>query len=431
MSQNRLMDSSTRSLKTPTIKPALAAALASLEVQLDQELARYRRTRFGVRAVSQPLLHNYVSSPQPEATAKTSTVGNTQPLAVEISKYTPPTPVTQTPPTPPSVEISKYTPPTPDTQTPPAPPSTAKTETPQKPEIPSSLPESNTQIPLPPPNAASGIIPTTAQANQNHQLLADDTPTEPDDYLESSEALLRSLTDEQPQTDSQPSNASDSLLSPLGIGSILLLLLASLMLGYVVFNPKSLPQLNFSQLFNNESDSTVEIPEVVNANSQPQPQPELTPIPRHPNLAAKEFPQVRDSNDIVGLQPKLLPTPTAPSNPVAIPTPAIPPVTNPVAQVQTLPSLDESPSPQPSPSPTATSTQTNAEIKPAADGLYYIVADNQGANALATAKQVVPDAYLSPGKTLIYLGALNTKEQAQQRLKQLQAKGIQARVQQP
>jgi len=37
----------TQSSKTPGLKPQLAAALACLEVQLDQELARYRRTRTG------------------------------------------------------------------------------------------------------------------------------------------------------------------------------------------------------------------------------------------------------------------------------------------------------------------------------------------------------------------------------------------------
>jgi cell division septation protein DedD len=59
------------------------------------------------------------------------------------------------------------------------------------------------------------------------------------------------------------------------------------------------------------------------------------------------------------------------------------------------------------------------------------VTDNQEASSLAAARKVVPDAYLSSGNKLIYLGALNSKEEAQQRLKQLQAKGIKARVQQP
>jgi hypothetical protein len=89
--------------------------------------------------------------------------------------------------------------------------------------------------------------------------------------------------------------------------------------------------------------------------------------------------------------------------------------------VQPLPPLNLSPTPSPA----------NTEIKPSADGVFNIVVDNKGANALATARKIVPDAYLSPNSTLIYLATLKTKEEAQQRLKQLQAKGIKARVQQP
>ena len=54
--------------------------------------------------------------------------------------------------------------------------------------------------------------------------------------------------------------------------------------------------------------------------------------------------------------------------------------------------------------------------------------DNKGA-AFASARQVIPDAYLSPNKELIYLGAFKTKEQVKQQMKLLEAKGIKARVQ--
>ncbi|WP_414576365.1 hypothetical protein [Anabaena sp. CCY 9402-a] len=405
MSQKPLIDSGTRSPKKPSLKPALAAALGSLEVQLEQELARYRRSRMGVRTTSQSSVHTYVSSPPQDVTTKTTTVGNPQPPTVEIRNDT--TPVPETPP-----EQSALT--------------TTNKETPEHTSV-STHTESNTQIPLPPPNLASSIVPASTQTNQNDKLLTNDTPSQPDDYLESSEALLRSLTDEQSSADNQPSNSSDSLLSPLGIGSMLLLLLASLTLGYVVFNPKSLPQLNLSKLFNSNSSPRSENSDAVVTNAQPQLQPELTPIPKYPNLAAQEFPEVRDPNDVVGLQPKIQPT-IAPLNPLAIPTPVIPPLT----QVQPLPPLDISPIPlQPLPQPTATPTQSNVEIKPAADGRYYIVTDNQEASSLAAARKVIPDAYLSSGNKLIYLGALKTREEAQQRLKQLQAKGIKARVQQP
>ncbi|MBD2345675.1 hypothetical protein [Anabaena subtropica] len=440
MTQKPLINSDTG------LNPALAAALASLEVQLEQELTRYRRTRIGMRANSQSRVNSYSNNYPQELADQNATMANTQLSTVEIKPQTKslPLPATSQEKSAPVIiksstnnkslqpgsENLSYTP------TP-----VVKTEIQDKSQ-PQTTPESNTQIPLPPANStdSSSIIPAIAQGNQSEKLLADDTPAQPDDYLESSEALLRSLTDEQPES-SQTNNSSDSLLSPLGIGSMLLLLVASLTLGYVVFNPKSLPQLNLSRLFNGNSSSSAENPQEVGDNSQTQLQPELTPIPKYPNLAAKEFPEVRSPIDVVGLQPKVQPTPIAPANPIAIPAPVIPPAINPLPEAQPLPTLDASiaPSLQPLPQVTATPPLAMsdapppviAEIKPSADGRYHIVIDNQNSNALTAARKVVPDAYLSPNSTLIYLATVKTKEEAQQKLKQLQAKGVKARLQQP
>lgn len=403
MSQKPLMESGTRSPKTPGLKPALAAALGSLEVHLDQELARYRRSRMGVRANSQPSVQSYVISP-PEAKAKTPTINYPQPPIIEVFNYTTPVSVPEPPATP---SIAPETP------------------TPALEPVPT---ESHTQIPLPLPKVSSSLVPSPHQTDQHDKLLADDTPSQPNDYLESSEALLRSLTDEQPEENSA-NHPNDSLLSPLGIGSILLLILASLMLGYVVLNPQSLPQFNLSKIFNNSSPASPSNSETVDNNASPPPQSEVTSIPKYPNLAAKEFPEVRDPNDIVGLQPKIPTIPTPLTSP-SVPTATIPPLTSPLPlnQVQPLPPVNVSPVPN---LQTLPQTQTNTEIKPTADGQYYIVMDNQGASSLAAARQVIPDAYLSTNQKLIYLGAMKTEEEAQQRLKQLQAKGIPARVYEP
>jgi hypothetical protein len=214
---------------------------------------------------------------------------------------------------------------------------------------------------------------------------------------------------------------------------MLLLLVASLTLGYVVFNPKTLPQLNFSKLFNGNSSPSTQIPQETASNPQTQLQPELTPIPKYPNLAAKEFPEVRDPIDVVGLQPNVQTTPTLPVNPIAIQTPVVPPVTNPLPETQPLPSLNATPSLslQPIPEATTTPPTPSTEIKPSADGLYHIVLDNQSPSSLAEARRVVRDAYLSRNSTLIYLATVKTKEEAQQKLKQLQAKGVKARLHQP
>ncbi len=412
MSQNSPIDSGTQSSKTSGLKPALAAALASLEVQLDQELTRYRRTRIGTRTPNQTRVGNYIGSQPQELTDMTLTVGTTQPSVAEIHTNTLPKSV------PDEASVEK-----------PAPVTIIKTESLDNSEASPNSKSSETQVPLPQVSSSS-IVPAAVKAPQDDHLTeVNGTAKQPDDYLESSEALLRSLTDEQPRIN-KPSNSNDSLLSPLGIGSMLLLLVASLTLGYVFFNPKSLPQLNIGKLLNgNSSPSVANTPEVGT-----NPQPEITTVPRYPNLAAKEFPEVKDPNDIVGLQPKYQPTPTAPPNPIVAQTPSNPLLVEPLPQVQQpLPPLGSPPIPteKPSPQPTTTSPAASAQIKPAADGFYHIVIDNQGDRALAAARKVVPDAYLSPSKKFIYLGSLKTKEQVLQRLQQLQSKGIKARVQQP
>lgn len=59
-------------------------------------------------------------------------------------------------------------------------------------------------------------------------------------YLASSEELLRSIAEESRQpADQEPNSLLDTLLTPLGVGSMLLLLLTSTTLGYVMMNPAS------------------------------------------------------------------------------------------------------------------------------------------------------------------------------------------------
>ncbi|MEH2456149.1 hypothetical protein [Nostoc sp.] len=455
MTQNFLNDSGTQSSKTRGLKPALAAALASLEVPLDQELARYRRTRTGLVSSKPPRVTSYISSQTQPLTAIPTTSGTTQSSVTEIKTNVPSVSVPvnhqETPATakidvpPASVAVNPEMNPA---------PATANTEELNNLNVPSisDSAKTQTQLPAPPPNSStnftSSIVPVVVKHTKSENLLQpDDTPKHPDDYLESSEALLRSVKEEQPET-KKPSNYNDSLLSPLGIGSMLLLLVASLTLGYVVFNPKSLPQWNLGKLFNGNSSAAPENTEQVGSNFQPQIQPPSSSIPKYPNLAAQEFPEVRDPNDVVGLQPKVqpslavVPNPVVPqnfANPQAVlpsPNTALKPTTPialaPVPTVQPLPLLNLPPtSPaKTSPKPIATSPKPNSEIKPGTDGFYHVVIDNKDA-ALASARQVVPDAYLSSNKELIYLGAFKTKVQVKQQMQLLQRKGINARVQQP
>jgi hypothetical protein len=98
MSQNPLVDSGEKSSKKTGLKPPLAAALASLEVQLDQELTRYRRTRTGYRTFSQPRVGISTSSKYQQLTAIHPTRDTTtSPLEDSLQKFGLATPKTSTP----------------------------------------------------------------------------------------------------------------------------------------------------------------------------------------------------------------------------------------------------------------------------------------------------------------------------------------------
>jgi hypothetical protein len=71
-----------------------------------------------------------------------------------------------------------------------------------------------------------------------------------DDYLESSEELLRSLAQEEADAEAERSGL-ENLMTPFGVGSMLLMLMASGMFGYLVMNPATFAAIGsaFSRLF--------------------------------------------------------------------------------------------------------------------------------------------------------------------------------------
>ncbi|NMG11428.1 hypothetical protein [Brasilonema sp. UFV-L1] len=458
MSQNPLVEG-VQSSKTTGLKSPLKAALASLEVQLDQELARYRRTQAGYRTPNQPRVSIPISTQIQQFTATSTTGSKTQLSAqdnfeesfhnIDLATLKTDNPSTwdqeesllaETEINPPkSLEQTQdqvsASAATLDTLLPPQtsqPYTSISSKTQHLQSHIDSTPSNSAEAPTTP--AANTIIVHTQIKEQgqtqsvNIAQSEDHTSKQPNDYLESSEALLRSFTEEEPKTH-KPTNSDNSLLSPLGIGSMLLLLLGSLTLGYVVLNHKSIPQFSFNGLFQqnapttaeNTADNTVEI----NNNVKTVAQPTLTPIPKNPNLATDEFPEVKNPNDVVGLKPQS--KPTAFTNPGTAKNP-----TNPATKpnVQSTLGLDSTPSSEVTTSQEALKTQQkpDAEIKPSADGFYHVVIDNQGDRAFASARQIVPDAYLSADGKIIYLGALKSKKQAKTLLEELQAKGVNARI---
>jgi hypothetical protein len=145
-----------------------------------------------------------------------------------------------------------------------------------------------------------------------------------DDYLESSEELLRSLAAEEAQVRVEQ-GLMKSLVTPLGIGTMLLLLLASSGLGYLLMNPTNL-QAVVAKVFR-----AVPPPAPAGESANPT-TAEAGLSPLDPNLAAQEFPDVTihtlgtlKLNGAALKSPALpSPLPTANSKPATAPSPKPP-----------------------------------------------------------------------------------------------------------
>ncbi|MBD3883044.1 SPOR domain-containing protein [Phormidium tenue FACHB-886] len=118
----------------------------------------------------------------------------------------------------------------------------------------------------------------------------------PEDYLASSEELLKSIEEEAPLRARRRADLLDVLLTPLGIGSMLLLLLSSATLGFLIMNPATLTAL-FAPAPTADSNATSDqSSQPASPSSSPLMRVPTTPIdsaPPSPDLSAEEF---RDVN---------------------------------------------------------------------------------------------------------------------------------------
>lgn len=388
-----------------TGEPVLKAVLASLDIQIDEELARYRRHRL-VQRRSQP-------TPSPRKTASA------------------PAPV------PPSASGAAL-------------PAMAAAPTPSP--YPELMPS-----PWDEPNTAA-----IAPVGYSHPPLGEGT-TMPDDYLESSEHLLRSLGDEEPEAEYEES-LMDKLLTPVGIGALLFMLLSSAMLGFLIVNPSMLGIERWGNLLRRDSESSVPAADPslqANADSRP-----------YPNLADDEF--VDLSLDTLSTLPGRSPLPSplgAKPSPSPAASPAAPPTTVSLATIgvngaaPTIVSTTELPSssgsaPAPAPAPAPAAAPAPAPIPevapepvaaapayvepapepvaaapaPSAPGsYYYVVTDYSGDRSLEDAQSVVDDAYVRnfDDGAQVQLGAFSTPERAQELIQELQQQGISAEMYQP
>jgi hypothetical protein len=440
MSENSLYYSGNQTSKTSNLKPAISAALASLEVQLDEELSRYRRTRIAHRTPIQKSLGSLIAAKSQHQNAITVASSKSQQSLTgeEAAAYirqqqasisgneikTPPIP----PPPPPAPETF--------------PKVTSNRET--NSEIPlAQNPSKGGQVPFPstttnaqnqtePAQNQSSIVKADINRNTPEENISppkDDTKSQPDDYLESSEALLRSLQEDVGSQTKKPKNNNDSLLSPLSIGSMLLLLVSSITFGYIIFNLDDLPSLSVARLFKRDPEvSSSENTETVSdVNSDVQKL--APPVSRNPNLANDALPNINSIDDVAGATPKAKPTTVAsPSSPVT----STAPVETTTTAEQMSPPVANTPTPQSPVSQTeaATTPQNLDEIEPSNGGFYNVIVDNTG-NTLAEVREVIPDAYLSPEGKYVYLGAFKSKQRLKNHLELLKEKGITARVEEP
>ncbi len=457
------------------LHPVLSGALASLDIQLEEELTRYRRMRVNPdrtprranrRSASKPLDLIRVSGAVDGSPQVSSAIATPAQNGVDLQR----SPLTHQPNRPTDHSVS----------------STSSVDTAT---IPPHLQTSGLAIapqPSDPPLASDPANDTSLSQEQIEAIVKPLNPQRLDDYLESSEELLKSLAEEEAAVQAERGFVQ-SLLTPLGAGSMLLLLLSSAMFGYLVMNPSSVGRLFTAG--NNRSDSAGS-----NQGSQ------TGMISPQPNLAAQEFkdlnlntlgtlkadsaaprlPSTAPSSSAASPAPKLPAQPTvtstrlgttgssgasstgsqapAPSAPLASrsepaaapPRQAAPPIKTyePPRPARTYTEPRQSTATRPDAIPSATRSYTPpAEIRKSTPAPPVsapvqtssssfdrkVVTHYDGDRTLEEVKKVVPDAYVKnfPDGARIQLGAFTNEADAEARAQQLRSQGISAEVYKP
>ncbi|WP_346293456.1 SPOR domain-containing protein [Sphaerothrix gracilis] len=423
-SQSELKGSATE-LKAP-----LQSALGSLNITLDEELTRYRRQRQG----------------HPAPLPRRLKVKSQRPLDLITVKPTESSPSQATPTISGAVNI------------PPPPP----------PRIPNPA-AAETEAEATSPAIAA---PSDIEGDESVTALASQHDLSPEGYLASSEALLQSLAADGTADESAaaPSDSTwlDNWATPLGVGSLALLLVGSAGLGYVLTNPTAIshiPLLKRLSATSTAGDVDAELTNTDNLEAS-----DATFHSLGPDLSSQEFVELNlntlstlETNAAVPLspasttatQPASTPTATAPAAqpPSAAATATAPataaaPPTSPAPRAATArpapppparPAAPARPAPQPAPTaparPPAPQSAATAAAAPAPSSTpapvnYYVVTDYTGDQSLSTARTAVEDAYVrnfSEGAR-IQMGAFNSAEAAESLAENLQSQGISASV---
>jgi hypothetical protein len=329
---------------------------------------------------------------------------------------------------------------------------------------------------------ASALIAIPPDSIDNPSGFADVAEENPEDYLASSEELLRSIAEESLHGQAeQETNLLNSLLSPLGIGSMLLLLLSSATLGYVIMHPSSLDFLTPQETASTEPSNN---PTATTSTEKP-----AAPVPGAPNLAADEFvdlnldtlstlprspkaqPSTSPSPNAAGTNPFGAMPPSQTTSPFGSPatgtgstmTPDSPSVSNPnppapepipqYAPPASAPAPQEPVSVAPAPVyetpyeppvaidypppidhyPEVAASPSSPTASPAEASYYYVVTPYSGDPSLNNAREAVPDAYVRnfDSGASVQLGAFSDPAKAEELLQQLESQGIPAEIYHP
>ena len=176
-----------------------------------------------------------------------------------------------------------------------------------------------TQQPLSLPLSLAGIEGDAPLATTRGGTKLSSSALAPNKYLESSEKLIESLDESKAEPAVERSLAA-SLLTPLGLSSMLLFLLSCTALGYAVMHPSSLAKMvGLNRLLGSRAPSPSDSP-ASTATSDTR----TKELPKAPNLVSKEFVEL-DLSTLSNVKPTASPIPSPSPKASIPPTPAAPP----------------------------------------------------------------------------------------------------------
>ena len=337
-------ESSPQSPELSALRSPLSSALSSLNVYLEEELVRYRRQRQGrpvAASTHSKTINKSRRKPLDLISVKPDTVS---PADASDSSQRPSSAAVTPPPPPPNPFLS----------------STASSNTAS-----SDTASSNTASDRPDGAATSAVgnqaVEPAGQLAVATQTAADgdgvssavvthvNRTVSPDNYLESSEELLKSLADgltsehETAQTSQRRFIWTSKLATPVSVGSFLLLLVTSAGLGYIVTNPSAINHL----LRPADSDVSSAVQGLESTNSAVGLDRNGTFRPLGPDLSNQEFIDLNldTLSTLPGNEAQLgpqLPPPTNSSSNTEV-TPVTPPATEPKSAAATPNSVTSNP----------------------------------------------------------------------------------------